>query len=104
MRLLYKLLILVGVPAILIWAVGYYAVSANQACLYAAIESKSALEAKNVMNRIDSSIQERIHNWQAYIRTSLVQDTLKESNSSFQSNANVRCSDHEGTSFKAKIG
>ena len=85
MRLLYKLLILVGLPAILIWTVGLYAVSANQAGLYAAIESKLSLEARNDMNLIDSSIQERIHNWQTYIRSSIVQETLEQSNAFFDS-------------------
>ncbi|MFC1757417.1 response regulator [Planctomycetota bacterium] len=97
MRLLYKLLILVGLPAILTWAVGYYAVSANRGCLYATIESKSSLEAKNVMNRIDGSIQERIHNWQTYIHSSLVQDTLIQSNAFFESMPKEEAAAHIGS-------
>ena len=83
MRLLLKLLIVVALPAMLIWAVGKYATSASDKSLRDAIEQRSEAQARELMDEIDRLLRTRIANWRAYARSQLVQATLQESNEQF---------------------
>ncbi len=80
MRIVYKLLLATILPAVLIWLVGIYATGVSQSSLRKAIEANSATRARDVMNEIDWIIQTRATNWQAYLRSDLVRQTLIESN------------------------
>ena len=83
MRLLWKLLIVVALPAILIWAVGSYATTTSERNLRQAIQERSAAEARALMDEIDRLLHTRIANWRAYARGQLVQTTLGKSNERF---------------------
>ncbi|WP_153556739.1 methyl-accepting chemotaxis protein [Roseimaritima sediminicola] len=79
MPIVYKLLLATVLPSILIWLVGIYATAAGQHSLRDAIEATSARRAREVMDEIDWIIQTRTTNWQAYLRSTLVRKTLRES-------------------------
>ncbi len=89
MRLLWKLLIVVALPAILIWAVGSYATTTSERNLRQAIQERSAAEARALMDEIDRLLHTRIANWRAYARSQLVQTTLRKSNEQFTAMADV---------------
>lgn len=80
MRIVYKLLLATVLPSALIWLVGIYATSVSQSSLRDAIEATSARRAREVMDEIDWIIQTRTTNWQAYLRSELVRQTLRDSN------------------------
>ncbi|QEG39575.1 methyl-accepting chemotaxis protein [Roseimaritima ulvae] len=80
MRIVYKLLLATVLPSALIWLVGIYATSVSQRSLRNAIEATSARRAREVMDEIDWIIQTRTTNWQAYLRSELVRQTLRDSN------------------------
>ena len=83
MRLLLKLLVVVALPAILIWAVGSYATTASDTSLRCAIQQRSAAQARALMDEIDRLLHTRIANWRAYARSQLVQTALRQSNEQF---------------------
>ncbi len=79
-RIVYKLLLATVLPSALIWLVGSYATSVSQSSLRNAIEATSARRAREVMDEIDWILQTRTTNWQAYMRSELVRQTLRDSN------------------------
>ena len=83
MKLLIKLLIVVALPAVLIWQVGYYATDVSKRMLRVTIEEQSDSQAKSLMDEIDRAILMHLTNWQAYANSQVVQATLKESNQRF---------------------
>ncbi len=89
MRLLWKLLIVVALPAILIWAVGTYATRTSETNLRQVIEQRSAAEARALMDEIDRLLQTRLANWRAYARSQLVQTTLRNANQQFEAIADT---------------
>ncbi len=89
MRLLLKLLVVVALPAMLIWAVGSYATKASDSSLRRAIQQRSAAQARALMDEIDRLLHTRIANWRAYARSQLVQTTLRQSNAQFAAMGDV---------------
>ena len=89
MRLLYKLLVVVALPAALIWAVGYYATDTSKESLFNAIQDRTDSQARALMDEIDRVIQRHLAIWQAYGTGELVQRTLRESNEELQAHDNV---------------
>ena len=85
MRLLYKLLIVVALPAALIWGVGIYATRVSESSLRDVIEEASVAQARSVINEIDRTIHTRITNWHSYSDSKLVRSTLATSNEAFRS-------------------
>ncbi|NNE92634.1 MAG: response regulator [Verrucomicrobiales bacterium] len=84
MKLTWKLLLIIAIPALLILAVGIHAVRVANATLRQSIEAASATEVRAVLNEIDRLILTRAANWQAYSRSELVKETLEESNAEFE--------------------
>ncbi|MCP4190853.1 MAG: response regulator [Planctomycetaceae bacterium] len=83
MKLVTKLLVVVSLPAVLIWQVGYYAMNVSKRTLRVAIERQSDSQAESLMDEIDRVVLTHLANWQAYANGQVVQKTLKASNSSF---------------------
>ena len=83
MKLVTKLLVVVSLPAVLIWQVGYYAMNVSKRTLRVAIERQSDSQAESLMDEIDRVVLTHLANWQAYANGQVVQNTLKLSNSSF---------------------
>ena len=79
MRLLYKLLIVVALPAALIWQVGYYATNTSKVSLHRAVKNQSDAQARALMDEIERVIAQHLANWQAYGTTEVVQKTLRAS-------------------------
>ena len=84
MRLFYKLTLAMIVPAALIGVVGFYASQVSERSLRQAIEETSAAQSRTVMDDIDRAIHTRIANWEAYVRSDLVQDSLAKSGRKYQ--------------------
>ena len=83
MKLATKLILVVAVPALIILSVGIYAARVSDETLRKAIEAAAAAEVRAILNEIDRVILTRAANWHAYIRSELVQKTLRESNEDF---------------------
>ena len=79
MRLLYRLLIVVALPAALIWQVGYYATNTSEVSLHRAVKNQSDAQARALMEEIERVIEQHVTNWQAYGTTEVVQETLRSS-------------------------
>lgn len=84
MRLMHKLTLVALLPALLIWAVGWYAAGVGERSLRDAIEQTSATRARAVMDELDRALHVRISSWQAFCRTELVRRTLEQSNTEFE--------------------
>ena len=84
MNLVHKLGLAMVVPALLIWIVGVYATSVTEASLRSSIESTAALRAKAVMDEIDRTIDHRAAGWAAFVRSTIVRETLAASNERFE--------------------
>ncbi|MHC2068252.1 response regulator [Bremerella sp. T1] len=83
MRIVHKLLLATVLPALLIWVVGYYAVAVSERSLKEVIEARSSARAAAVMDEIDRALTSHIANLQALSRSTLVRQTLAESNATF---------------------
>jgi signal transduction histidine kinase/ActR/RegA family two-component response regulator len=83
MRIIYKLLLVVALPAAMIWVVGLAAIQVGEDSVRAAIEQSSDAQTRAVMDEIDQVMHARVAEWQAYSRSYLVQQTLAESNREF---------------------
>jgi hypothetical protein len=79
MRLLYTLLIVVALPAALIWMVGYYATYTSKVSMYRTVKDDSDAQARSLMDEIERVIAQHVANWQAYGTTDIVQATLRAS-------------------------
>jgi signal transduction histidine kinase/ActR/RegA family two-component response regulator len=90
MRLVHKLLLVVALPTIMIWLVGFAAVDVGEESLREAIEQASAAQARAVMDEIDRVMHGRIAEWQAYVRSNLAQQTLIDSNAEFARMGDVK--------------
>lgn len=80
MPLVIKLLMIVAVPAAMIAGVGWFATGAGEAAARQAIEQSAAVQARSIMDEIDRAIYTHLAHWQAYSRSRVVQETLRESN------------------------
>ena len=80
MPLVIKLLMIVAVPAAMIAGVGWFATGAGEAAARQAIEQSAAVQARSIMDEIDRAIYTHLAHWQAYSRSRVVQETLRDSN------------------------
>ena len=84
MKISHKLLLVIALPAILIWVVGFYAQVVGERSLRKSIERSSVARASAVMDEIDRVMHIHIAEWMAYVRSPLVQRTLAASNKQFR--------------------
>ncbi|MCA9258387.1 MAG: hypothetical protein KDA61_04260, partial [Planctomycetales bacterium] len=78
--LVHKLLLASILSAMLIWAVGLYAISVSESSLRSVIEAKSAAQAAAVMDEIDRTLRNHVANLNALARSGLVGRTLERAN------------------------
>lgn len=84
-----KILLSSAISAALIWGVGTYATNVGENSLSSAINASTLARARAIMDEIDYTMNIRVADWRAYIRTTLVQETLAASNKSFDELADV---------------
>jgi len=89
MPLVIKLLMIVAVPAAVIAGVGWFATGAGEAAARQAIEQSAAVQARSIMDEIDRAIYTHLAHWQAYSRSRVIQETLKESNREYAQHADL---------------
>ncbi|MBT8486534.1 MAG: hypothetical protein KJO43_13215, partial [Phycisphaerae bacterium] len=80
MKLTHKLMLAMILPALLIWVVGIYAARVADRSLREAIETTAALRAQSVVDEVDRAVRNRAADWQAFVRTSQVRETLAAAN------------------------
>ncbi|MGJ8656538.1 MAG: response regulator [Akkermansiaceae bacterium] len=83
MKISIKLLITTCTVPVLIWISGIHVASIAEQSLTKSIESSALTEIKAVQEEVDRLIRNRSANWQAYAGSSLIQETLINSNAEY---------------------
>jgi len=84
MKISHKLLVGFLGLTLLIWVVGFYAVSASEQSLRESIVNTSGLLAVNLIDETDNIIEKRADMWLEYAMHPKVRDRLRESNLRFE--------------------
>ncbi len=84
MKIIHKFLIFGLVLTTLIGLVGYYAIRKSEVSLQRFINHASASYAQSVLEEIERSLTGRISYWQAYVKSTLVRNHLRELNQAFE--------------------
>ncbi|HLC18745.1 MAG TPA: PAS domain S-box protein, partial [Thermodesulfobacteriota bacterium] len=78
------------VVVLLIWAVGYFAVSASEKALRRAIEDGSVSLSTEVLSKVERTLHHRIEVFEAYTVDPVLQRAVKESNRAFEAMEDTR--------------
>ncbi len=83
MKISQKLIIGTLLMAVMIWAVGLFAVNQSREALRSSIEKSSLILARQVMDSVDRVIHEHIDQWRAIYSGSLFKEAIIKSNEAF---------------------
>ena len=90
MKIVHKLLLSFLVFVLLIWVVGYLAISRSQEALKKSIGENSVLLVAETLDKIDRNIYSRIEEMQAYAKHFLLAKEASVSNEDFDKIQNVK--------------
>ncbi|MDF1753141.1 MAG: response regulator [Verrucomicrobiales bacterium] len=84
MSLAHKILAIIAIPALLVFAVGSHSTRLAEKMLRDSIEQAAAVEVMGLLNEIDRLLINQVATLHAYVKSSLIQETLIQSNSDFK--------------------
>ncbi len=83
MKISQKLIIGTLLMALMIWAVGLFAVNQSRQALRSSIEKSSVVLAREVMDSVDRVIHNHLNQWRVICRASQLQEAIIKSNEAF---------------------
>jgi diguanylate cyclase (GGDEF)-like protein/PAS domain S-box-containing protein len=88
MKIIHKLrlglFVMFVVVVALIWVMGYFAVGTSRKAIQESIQASSEALAAEILLKIDGRVQSRIELFEAYTKDLILQEAVRESNSTFE--------------------